>query len=190
MTLPLRILAAGLLLAAALVGLVIYEARARASGREVLLAMEAFDPRSILSGHYAALQLSHALPPGAPCPDTPDRAAWLALKRSGSAHVLSGVAASRRQALTLGDVAVRGKSFCRPLWADGEQTGQQSVTLDIGVDRFHADQDEARSVEKTLAAIRPGQEPQAFAVVSIGADGRARLKGLVIEGRRTDLTWF
>ena len=26
--------------------------------------------------------------------------------------------------------------------------------------------------------------------VSIGRDGKARLKGLVIDGRRTDLTWF
>ena len=74
--------------------------------------------------------------------------------------------------------------------AFGDREGN-AVTLDIGVDRFHADQDEAERIERALRARRAdGSAPSAFAVVSVGADGRARLKGVIVDGRRTDLTWF
>ena len=64
---PMRILVAALALASVLVGLVLWEDRARAQGQEVVLAMEAVDPRSLLSGHYVALDLSERLPTGGAC---------------------------------------------------------------------------------------------------------------------------
>lgn len=30
----------------------------------------------------------------------------------------------------------------------------------------------------------------AYAVLSVGRDGRARLKGLIVAGKRTSLDWF
>lgn len=180
LSLPARILAAGVLLVAALIGLVAYEAQARARGQEVRLAMEAFDPRSLLTGHYAALQLAHTLPPGLACPDGQD-GEWLALAPDGPVHRLAGIAETRAEALKLAPVAVRGSASC----LGGEP---QRVALDIGVDRLHADQAEAQALE---AALRAGPErPDALAVISVGRDGRARLKGVVVGGRRTDLDWF
>ena len=185
MTLPLRILGAGLLLAAALVGLVTYEGQARARGQEVRLAMEAFDPRSLLTGHYAALQLTHALPDEIPCPDGGETG-WLALRADGAVHRLAGMAASREAALKLGPVAVRGTASC--LGGGAPADGPRQVVLDIGVDRMHADQQEAQALETALRA-RPDR-PEALAVISVGRDGRARLKGVIVGGRRTDLDWL
>lgn len=185
-TLPLRILGAGVLLVAALVGLVAYEGQARAAGQEVRLSMEAFDPRSLLTGHYAALQLTDVLPPGAECPDG-GAEGWLALRPDGAVHRLAGAAATREAALKLAPVAVRGTASCVGRSSDEPGSGER-VMLDIGVDRLHADQAEAEALE---AALRAGpDQPTALAVVSVGRDGRARLKGVIVGGQRTDLDWF
>lgn len=186
-SLPIRILGAGLLLVAALVALVSYEAQARARGQEVRLAMEAFDPRSLLTGHYAALQLTDRLPDGAACPDG-GPSGWLALRADGAVHRLAGAAATRQDALKLAPVAVRGTASCLGAPAREEGGEPQRVSLDIGVDRLHADQAEAEALE---AALRAGPDrPEAVALVSVGRDGRARLKGVIVGGRRTDLDWF
>jgi hypothetical protein len=186
-SLPFRILAAGLLLTAALVALVVHEAQARARGQEVRLAMEAFDPRSLLTGHYAALQITDALPAGDRCPVGP-KDDWLALRPEGAVHRLAGAAASREAALKLGPVAVRGTVACLGGAGGDDPAAPERVRLDIGVDRLHADQEEAEALEAALRA-RPDR-PEALAVVSIGRDGRARLKGVVVGGRRTELDWF
>jgi hypothetical protein len=62
--------------------------------------------------------------------------------------------------------------------------------LHLGVERFHADQVRAEGVDKALRDQRPGDPARAFAVVSVGRDGAARLKGIVLDGRRIDLDWF
>ncbi|MET3526984.1 GDYXXLXY domain-containing protein [Phenylobacterium koreense] len=184
-----RILGAGLLLAVMLVGLVVSESRARAAGQEVLLPMEAVDPRNLLTGHYSSLRLTQQLAPGQNCParNTSYReGGWLALAKADGHHRFVGTARTREAALKLGEVAVRGGVYCaRTAFAEGEQN---AVTLDIGVDRFHADQAEAQAMDKALAARRPGEAANAFAAVSVGRDGRARLKGVILDGKRTDLT--
>lgn len=190
--LPPRILAAGLALAALLIAVVVLENNARAGGREVLLPMEAVDPRDLLTGHYVALQLTQVLPVGQPCPQrtTPYReGGWLGLRAAGGHHRFVAAGATRSAAMSGGaDVAVRGGVYCSRM-AFGDGTGD-AVTLDLGVNRFHADQDEALAIEKALRARRQGGEPTAFAVVSVGQDGRARLKGVIVDGKRTDLTWW
>lgn len=190
--LPPRILAAGLALAALLIGLVVFENNARAGGREVLLPMEAVDPRDLLTGHYVALQLTQVLPVGQPCPQKTSayrEGGWLGLRAAAGHHRFVTAAASRSAAMSGGaDVAVRGGVYCARM-AFGDGTGD-AVTLDLGVRRFHADQDEALAIEQALSARRPGEPPSAFAVVSVGQDGRARLKGVVVGDKRTNLTWF
>ena len=64
------------------------------------------------------------------------------------------------------------------------------VTLDVGVDRFYADQDEAVALEESLREAGQPGGPAAYAIVSIGQDGRARLKGVEVDGTRADLNWF
>lgn len=203
--LPARIALAGLALSAALIGLVVREDRARAAGQEVRLAMEAVDPRSLLSGHYAALRLTETGAGGAPCPPGLTGAVeWIALAPRGDHHSVAGGAMTRDEALKLGPLAVKGSAYCNDLPVapirgpdeappEPERTpepeSQPVVTLDIGIDRFYADQDEALAIEAALREAGRGG-PEAFAIVSVGADGRARLKGVEIGGERTELTWF
>ena len=190
--LPLRILGACLLLAAALVALVIREDRARAAGREVTLAMEAVDPRDLLTGHYVALQLVQTQPPGEPCP--PDlvpwgKMGWIALSPGPAGDRVTGGGVTRAAALRHGPVALRGQVGCTP--PSTEIVGRPAlVRLDLGVKRFHTDQAEAEAIDKALSARRPGDPATAFAVISAGEDGRGRLRGVILNGRRTDLTWF
>jgi hypothetical protein len=62
--------------------------------------------------------------------------------------------------------------------------------LDLGVDRFHINQSDATRIEQVLRAQRPDEATRAFAVLSVGRDGRARLKALVIDGERFELSWL
>ncbi|MFN3512733.1 MAG: GDYXXLXY domain-containing protein [Phenylobacterium sp.] len=192
MRLPIRILAAAALLAGLLIALILAEDRARAQGEEAVLAMEAVDPRNLLTGHYVAIDLVHRLPAGEPCPaglPQPPGRGWLALSKAADGrHILSGGGAMRAEAQAAGDIAVRGSAHCFRL-GDGAEA-QTAVRLEIGVDRFHADQAEAERIEALLRR-RLGAEPvEAAAVVSVGRDGRARLKGIVLDGRRLDLNWW
>ncbi|MEW6018115.1 MAG: GDYXXLXY domain-containing protein [Pseudomonadota bacterium] len=204
--LAIRIALVVALLIAALIGLLVREDRARASGVEVRLAMEAFDPRSLLSGHYAALQLTEALPPQAPCPPDLDAHftsddSWVALSPTAEGHHrVSGGGGDRETAAEHGPVQVRGQAACREAQlppdreGDGETPAepqtQQIVTLDIGISRFYADQQAAEAMEAALREAAAPGGTAAFAIVSVGRDGRARLKGVEIDGGRTELGWF
>lgn len=199
---PLRILIVAALCVLALIGLVARETMARAAGTEVLLAMEAVDPRSLLSGHYVIVGLSETLPDGENCPpgtldaaasdspETPSQPSdrWLALRRSEQTHVLAGHVASREAALALGAVAVLGDAWCMPpAQIDG---GAPTVRLDVGINRFYVNQADAERIDRMLRSQTPGAEQRVFAIVSIGRDGRARLKGLNVNGEIIELTWF
>lgn len=169
----------------ALTGLVAHENIARASGTEVLLPVEPVDPRSILSGHYVTIDLRQPLAAGASCPPgtTPGlstvrrKPTWIALAPQGAAYGFVAVAPTRAAAKARGGVAVRGTATC---W-DGDGG---SVTLDIGIDRFHINQEQAQRIERVMQT-RAGNT---YAIVSAGRDGRARLKGLVVQGERLELT--
>lgn len=187
---PVRIVVVAVLLALALAGLVAREGMARAAGREVVLAITGFDPRSLLTGHYVRFQFRSEYPGGTPCPPgaggySRRPGAWVALKREGDHHAAAGVGLSREAAAKLGDLVVRGDIDCL------SRTPPETtwVELNLGLDRLHADQAEAEAIQKVLVARRdaPGA---AYAVVSIGNDGKARLKGLVVAGRRTNLDWY
>lgn len=188
---PIRIGAAGAALVLGLLGLVAREGHARATGQEVALPMEALDPRGPLTGHYVELELREALPEGAPCPPGAQEAtrgsfegmtpAWVALNPVGPGWRVAAIAPTRREALRLGRVAVRGSASCG---------GDQAVDLAVGIKRFHADQGEAEAMERLLRNRRPGEPVRAYALVSVGRDGRARLNGVQIDGRRVELDWF
>jgi hypothetical protein len=188
-TAPLRILTVALVCVVALIALVINESRARASGTEVLLAIEAVDPRALLSGHYVIFNPTQTLAPGAPCPAGADTPGWIALNRDGDVHRVSGGAATREEASRLGELTVEGSFFCNivePI--EGQAPIQGWVRADLGVDRFHINQSEAERIERVLREAQPG-ETRAFAIVSIGRDGRARLIGLQIDDERLELSW-
>ncbi|HWA63332.1 MAG TPA: GDYXXLXY domain-containing protein [Caulobacteraceae bacterium] len=197
MSAPVRILVVAALSVIALVGLIVRESLARAAGTEVILAMDAIDPRDVLSGHYVQLNFREARPgpAGSPatCPPTLSHEGWtrtygasrtwVALAPAGDHAAVVGQAPTREAAARLGPVQVRGHAYCF------ESATAANVMLDVGVDRFYASQAEAERISALVDRRGVGPGPVA-AIVSVGEDGRARLKGLRIDGRRLELPPF
>lgn len=188
-----RILAVAALCAASLIALVVSEGVAREGGQEALLPMEAVDPRSLLQGHYVELRLIQRLEADALCPQVNGDAQWLAFSR-GADNVLTfaGGAVSREGATRFAPVPVKGSFTCSDpvIGVDGNPGTPGWVQVDVGVDRFHINQTDALRIERVLREQRPGENTRAFAIVSIGRDGQARLKGLVVDGERLELSWL
>ena len=191
---PARILAVAAVCAAALIGLVINEGAARGAGVEVRLAMAAIDPRALLSGHYVIIDMREQLAPDQTCPAREDAWDWIALRPTEDGHhTLAGAAPSRERAQLIGPVPVKGSFTCSPGAAseDPEQPGFPGwVGVDIGIDRFHINQTDAQRIERVLREQRADEATRAYAIVSVGRDGRARLKGLEIDGERLELSWL
>jgi len=187
--LTLRILGAAAVLASLLVALVVSENLARTRGREVRLPMEAVDPRALLTGHYVALQLTQLQAPGQPCPPGSGLAmnpSWIAFTPTATGERVTGVAADRAAAAKFGPIQMKGTARC---WgAPRDPTERARVSVDIGVRRFHASQDEAEAFDKALRNRKVG-EVSAWAIVSAGEDGRGRLKGVIVGDHRANLTW-
>lgn len=184
-----RILIVAALCVTALVSMVVVEGAARQGGEEVLLPMEAVDPRSLLSGHYVLLNLTQRLEPGETCP-TGGNLEWIALRQDGDVYTVVGGAESREQAQLLG-LPVRGEFTCNePIEPPGSAAIPGAVTLNLGIDRFHITQTEALRIEDVLRAQSVDEPTRAFAIVSIGREGRGRLKGLLIDGERLELNWL
>jgi hypothetical protein len=180
-----RIMIVAGLCAAALIGLVASEGIARDSGQEVILPMAAVDPRAILSGHYVIIDLREPLAAGEPCPEAGGD--WLALTSVGPTQSLAGSAPSRQEALEIAPIPVEGAFTCSPPTPDGVGG---FVSMNLGVDRFYVNQQEAQRIEGALRNQQPGKETRVFAIVSIGRDGNARLRGLQVDGQRLELSWL
>lgn len=205
-TLAQRLLAAGALCLAALIFLVVTEARARAAGTEVVLRMQPVDPRALLTGHYIQLSFAEQLDRGEACPPLVaddlstnffsgnDETHWLALKPDGDLYTLAGEYMTKEEALAHAPVAARGSARCdttfmaMPGAPDGVGEERVTVFLQLPVDRFHADQDEAEALEKILRdRTFPGR---LAAILSVTPDGAVRTKGIMIDDRRVELSWF
>jgi hypothetical protein len=186
-----RILAVASVCAAALIGLVVSEGLAREGGQEITLPMAAVDPRALLSGHYVQLNFTDRLEPTEICPE-PGQWEWVALRPEGEVYIAVGGALSREQAERVGPLPVKGTFTCSP--PTPAQPGVEPMpgwlTLDLGVDRFHINQADATRIESVLREQRAGEETRAFAILSVGRDGRARLRALRIDGERFDLSWL
>ncbi|MCX7357258.1 MAG: GDYXXLXY domain-containing protein [Alphaproteobacteria bacterium] len=188
---PQRILAVAGLCAAALVALVVTEGFAREGGQEITLPMEAVDPRALLSGHYVQLNFTNRLEANDVCPSN-SAGEWVALRPENNIYVAAGSADSRDHAERLGPLPVKGTFTCSAPTPsqDGLEAMPGWLALDLGVDRFHINQADALRIEQVLREQRPNEETRAFAVLSVGRDGRARLRALVIDGERFDLRWL
>lgn len=184
---PPRILLVAGLCVASLITLVISEGFARSGGQEALLPIEAVDPRALLSGHYVQINLTQRLPPERSCPEAVD-GDWVALRSDGVAHRVVGGASSREGALQLGPLPVKGSFFCSP--PDPGSATPGSIVLDVGINRFYVGQAEAVRIETLLRERAADASTGAFAIVSVGRDGRARLRGLQIDEQRFELSWL
>lgn len=175
---------------AALVGLVVSEGAARDGGQEVLLRMEAVDPRALLGGHYVDINLTQRLERDAECPSGAGER-WIALRADNEAYVLAGGAPSRDHAQQVGPLPVRGSFTCvPPTPIEGAETMPGWVRLDIGISRFHINQTDALRIEEVLRNQGVDETTRAYAIISVGRDGRARLRGIMVDNERLELSWL
>lgn len=193
---PYRILIVAALCVIALIGLVVREGMARAAGTEVQMAMAGVDPRGLLSGNYVTVSLSEALPAGATCPQSStielDPHNWVALKVDGQLAHAVGTAPDRARVLQQAPLAVRGTMHCDDaspgffgLWATHAR-----ITTDLGIERFYIGGDQAHRIDEVLRHADRNAPSPVNAIISIGQDGRARLKGLSVNGERLELNWL
>ncbi|MFT3901472.1 MAG: GDYXXLXY domain-containing protein [Gordonia sp. (in: high G+C Gram-positive bacteria)] len=170
---PVAILLVAAVSIAALVGLVLREAHARSHGTEITVSMRGADPRDLVRGHYVEIRLAESTPPAATCRPRPGEG-WIALRNNGTRYVPVGKYDSREGARDNGDIAVRGSLSCT----------ENTTWLSLGPQRFYVNQRDATTIDRALLQGR-----EAAAVLSVGSDGRARLVGLDVDGKRYDLTW-
>ena len=192
-----RILAVAAVSVLALVALVVREGMARDAGAEVVMPMQPVDPQSLLSGHYVAIGLQEQLAAGQACPPGAEtgvlptfdasmrKPRWVALAPGGGHTRVAGVADTEAAAKRFSALTAAGDAYCVPNVPDASGF----VATWLGVDRFHLDQ---AAAERIRAAISPTSEGPApvSAILSIGADGRARMKGLTVGAQRIAPGWY
>jgi len=178
------ILAAGAFLSVALAGAVYVNANAVASGEEMIVRAQGFDPRDFLSGHYVRLSYDFSTPPnGAPhCAFRKGAAVWVGVAaQPGKNETLNPTFACGRADLPPGLTAFRGKA-------------NDYARVTFGIERFYAPQKDAERIEKALRRfdpdVPPDKQPPVYAVLSIGKDGQARLKALLLGDERVELSWL
>jgi hypothetical protein len=191
---PTRILAVAAVCAAALIALVVNEGAARSAGLEVRIPMAAVDPRALLSGHYVIVDMREPVAVGQACPAREDSWDWIALRSTGDGHhTLAGAAPSREEAQRVGSVPVKGSFTCSPPIASaapGDPGIPGWVQIDVGINRFYINQTDAERIERVLREQRADEAVRAYAIVSVGRDGRGRLRGLEVDGERLELRWL
>jgi len=162
-----------------------------------VMPMQPVDPQAMLSGHYVVIGLSDPLAPGQACPPgaqtdwqpTFDPASrrpyWVALTPGGGHGRVVGVAATQAAAARFSPITARGDAHCVP----NVQDAQGSVETWLGVDRFYLGQAEA---ERIAAGMSPTADHPVLtsAILSIGRDGRARMKGLQVDKQRIVPGWL
>ena len=202
MTLPLppawmRILAVALAAVAGLIVLVFYQETMRRQGTEVAMTMDPLDPQALLSGHYVKIALNEALPAGQACPpgvpqgdQTASQALhpgsrWVALSPHAGHYSVSGTGVSRAEAAKYGPVVAVGDAYCQVM-----NGAPPTVIADLGVSQVSLSQPEAQRISSLSATTLTHQGGDVLVLLSIGQDGQARPKGLLVGAQRVEPTWY
>jgi uncharacterized membrane-anchored protein len=190
---PIRIVIVVAVSILGLIGLVVREGMARDAGTEVAMTMQPVDPQTLLSGHYVTVALGEVLgadqscPPGTVQNVTTGPTRWVALAPRSGHYSVAGVAATQAEARKIAPLTVKGDASCFAL----PPSIAPQITADLGVTRFHVSEAQAARIGDLVRTPPPaGQTPPVLAVISVGQDGVARMKGLVVNGQRLMLTWF
>ncbi|MFO1187488.1 MAG: GDYXXLXY domain-containing protein [Alphaproteobacteria bacterium] len=183
--LPLRLFVAGFLLSAGLVAAAVMHISAVASGSEVVIPAQAFDPRAFLTGHYAQLRyaISQAEAPTlagiAPKPGW--QPVWVAIAPSENDWKAVSVTANKPAAAPEGGRLLRAEARVR---------AGSPADLRYGIERIYAQQSEAEAIDRAVRVIGEGADARLKVVASLGGDGRLRVKGIIMGGQRTDFGWW
>lgn len=174
---------AGAILSAGLVKAVAGHIQAVEKGAEMTLAAEGYDPRTLLSGHYAQMRydINGFDPPSATGGEAP-----LPVAATRGWRPVFVQLTQTEDGWTVTQVARRLPEGAEGLWVRAQARGRGFLALRYGIERIYAQQKEAEALEALLRS----QDDEVSVVVSFGDDRRLRLKGLIINGQRRDFAWW
>jgi len=139
----------------ALVGTAFLKGMQRASGTEVILPIEGFDPRDLLSGHYLTYRVDYGV---APACATPEVHADLCINPTRGIYP-EGTRPS--------DCSLFIRGYC----------GSDTHFLVEDINRFYIPEEHAAALDTKV------RNKQGAIVLSVDTDGNAVLKDLLIDGK-------
>jgi hypothetical protein len=197
-----RLAIVGAAMAAVLLGAAGQRHLALANAREVLMISEAVDPRALLVGHYAVLNLtpqSLELPGAQAQTYKPGARVFVRLTPEGEKGrwKIQSLAPARPVA-TGDDLIVRAR--IRDVYNSGEPSGLSTINLSYGPDRIYLSQEEAVAVEKAARRmwIEPAPGPDGapaqaqkpvYAILAVTPAGDVWITGVELDGERLEARW-
>ncbi len=184
--LTLRLLLAGAVLSLGLIAAAATHIAAVTSGTEIIIPAQAFDPRALLTGHYAQLRYAISEAGASAVSVAPKPAwqpVWVAIAPAdevGEWKTVS-VMADKPQAAPTGGHLVRAEARVRK---------EAPADLRYGIERIYAQQSEAEAIDRAVRTVGEGADARLKVVASLGRDGRLRVKALIMGGQRTDFGWW
>lgn len=179
--LPLFLLVAGLQ-TAALAYMVIARDRLIKHGREVIMQVQPLDPRDLFRGDYVTLgyaitqinEKEAALPEG-----VEKGGAFYAVLKKGEndAWSVARVSAAYPKDTASDEVVIRGR--VQSIYAGPEGKGY-SLNARYGIETYFVAEGTGRKIEDEV------REKAVKAILAIGSDGEAALKGLIVDNVRSD----
>jgi uncharacterized membrane-anchored protein len=190
-TLNQRAIALALLGTIFLFGMIGAEQTRRATGDEIVLRTRPVDPRDFMRGDYVALDYEIERVRLPELPTAADAAGWrkndylfLALRKDEFGEWRAYSLTREKPTRQDGEIILRAMYVRSEGFIDDKKT-PSDVLLDIGADRYFSDKTGAKALEK-LARDRGPLD----VILSVGADGKAVLKGLMIDGVKRYETLF
>ncbi len=148
------------------------------TGREVTLEVVPVDPRSLFRGDYVILSYSISRIPSdllqgpAPARHAP---VYVRLNREGETWRAVGVTAAYPGSLAAGEVVLKAKLRYDAWPTNGARS--RPVTLAYGIESYFVPEGKGRELESLV------REKKIAAVLAVGRDGEAAIKGLAVDGK-------
>ena len=178
---PLLIFVA-LVQSAALFKIVYDRDRLLKSGREITLPVKPLDPRDVFRGDYVTLgyditTLNKANVPAANLDGfNTDSNAYVTLSPgAGGGWTASDVASAFPSQTKPDDVVLKGR--VNRIWRP-ENSPDQALIMRYGIEAYFVPEGTGRALESKV------RDHKIEAIVAVGTDGQAALKGLVVDGER------
>jgi hypothetical protein len=191
----LRLTIVGIAMASLLVLGVVQRQITFAHAREVLMVSEAVDPRALLMGHYAILNLQPqsfetAAMQKPPFTDGEPVFVHLTPEAEKGRWRVVGLSKSRPK-IAANDLTLRAKVA----YVDGDGA-RATIHFAYGPDRIYLNQQEAMAVEEATRRlwVDPETQPRApqpivYAILAVSDDGTASIKGVELGGERFESSW-
>ncbi len=167
---------------AAVLGWMIWDRTSLLSnGREIVLEVIPVDPRSLFRGDYVILGYDisrYKLPPGSKTPDRNDPFYVTLRKGPGDNWQPVAGATTPPASVSADEVVIKGRVDFASTPGPGQPNEPVSVGLHYGIESFFVPEGTGRALEQMVG------DKKISALIAVGSNGEAAIKGLISEGQR------